>query len=84
MPVTLASVLCLLVAVVSGRALLGRHRDLLLGDLASDLVAELRCRLFAALAGARWSWLVTTNRAEPLHALTLDVNRAGQVCGWPR
>ena len=54
MPVTLASVLCLLVAVVSGRALLGRHRDLLLGDLASDLVAELRCRLFAALA-ARWS-----------------------------
>jgi ATP-binding cassette subfamily C protein len=77
LPVSLGSVLCLLVAIVAGRALLGRHRDALLGDLGAGLVAELRDRLFGALAGARWSWLVTTNRAELLHALTLDVNRAG-------
>lgn len=68
-------VLALFVAVVAGRALLARRRDLLLADLQLGFADSLRERLFAAVAGAQWPWLSRQRRSDLLNALTGDAAR---------
>jgi ATP-binding cassette, subfamily C, bacterial len=71
----LVLVLGVLVAVVTCRALLARRRDVLLAELQLGFADGVRGRLFAAVAGAQWTWLTGARRSELLHALTGDVAR---------
>jgi len=74
---TLLLVLAVFVAVVTGRALLARQRDILLADLQLGFADGVRKRLFAAVAGAQWLWLSRCRRSDLLNALTSDATRIG-------
>lgn len=74
---TLATVLVLYVAVLSGRALLQRWQSIAITDLQTSFVSDLRRRLFRAVLRTRWVHFVRRPAAEFVHALTSQVSRIG-------
>ncbi len=76
---TLASVLVLFVAVAAARALARRLEVRLVASLREDIIRDYRMRLYRAMSGAEWRFLVTRTPAEFGVAITSEIARVGTV-----
>ena len=77
----LPSVLVVFVLLVAMRAFLQLRQAEIQTRLEQDFVLCLRRRLYGAIAGAEWAFLVRQRGSDFLHALTADVDRAGTAVG---
>jgi ATP-binding cassette, subfamily C, bacterial len=73
------TVLGVYVTVVSARALLQRQQTLAIADLEKSFVVYLRQRLYRAITCAQWQFLSRMRSSDLVHALTEQVNIAGQA-----
>jgi ATP-binding cassette subfamily C protein len=76
-PLELTVILCIYVALVSGRALLIRWREVLLTTIRFGFVDYLRIRLYTAIGRAHWLFLARQRSADLNHVLTTDIGRVG-------
>ena len=72
---TLPTVLSLFVAVSLAHATLVRANSLVGPRLEQRYITSLRQRLYAALIGARWSFLAQQKSSDLVHAVTVDIER---------
>ena len=72
---TLPTVLSLFVAVSLAHATLVRANSLIGPRLEQRYITSLRQRLYAALIGARWSFLAQQKSSDLVHAVTVDIER---------
>ena len=77
----LPSVLVVFVLLVAMRAFLQLRQTEIQTRLEQDFVLCLRRRLYGAITGAEWAFLVRQRGSDFLHALTADVDRAGTAVG---
>jgi ATP-binding cassette subfamily C protein len=77
--VTLASVLVLFVSLAGVRAVARRIESSLVASLREDLVRAFRLRIYRAMSGAQWRFLVTRTPSEFAVALTSEVGRVGMA-----
>ncbi len=75
---TLPMVLAVFVALAAVRAATAWQRGMLLNAMQLGFVDAFRERLYAAVAGAKWEFLVARRQSDVQHVLTADVNRIGQ------
>jgi ATP-binding cassette subfamily C protein len=78
LPLTLPTVLCLYIGLISFRAFLVRWREVLLTEIRLGFVDHLRIRLYKAIAQANWLFLLRKRSSDITHVLTSDINRVGQ------
>ena len=76
---TLPTVLSLFVAVSLAHATLVRANSLIGPRLEQRYITSLRQRLYAALIGARWSFLAQQKSSDLVHAVTVDVERVSSA-----
>lgn len=76
-PVTLETVLVILLGLIVARAALVRTQATLSAELAQEATLVLRERLFRAISYARWVHFVRTRQSDFLQALTTDIGRVG-------
>jgi ATP-binding cassette subfamily C protein len=74
---TLSSVLVLFVALAATRAAARRIEARLVASVREDLVSAYRRRIYRAMSGAQWRYLVTRTPSEFAVALTSEVGRVG-------
>ncbi|MCY4598788.1 MAG: ABC transporter ATP-binding protein, partial [Acidobacteria bacterium] len=75
---TLPALLTAFVLLVALRSAVAWRRELHVAVMRHAFIDGLRERLYSATADAPWSLLVRRRQSDLLHALTQDVNRAGQ------
>lgn len=75
LPLTMASVLAAFVVVVVVRTFLSRWDSSVSVALEYEFSANLRERLYRAIAGARWAFLVQRRSSDLVHVLTAEVDR---------
>ena len=78
---TLPAVLVLFVLLVALRAFLQLRQAEIQTRLEQEFVLLLRRRLYGAIAGAEWAFLVRQRGSDFVHALTSEVDRAGTAVG---
>jgi ATP-binding cassette, subfamily C, bacterial len=78
LPLSLPLLIAVFVALVAGRAVIVRVRDVALAALHLDFVDALRTRLFDAIANARWSVIAKERRSILVKSLTGDIEHLGQ------
>jgi len=78
LPLSLPILIAIFVALVAGRSVIVRGRDVALAALHLDFVETLRTRLFNAIANARWSVIAKERRPILLKSLTGDIESVGQ------
>jgi len=74
---TLSLVLGIFVAVSGLRALLQRLQTWVNASLREEVTHKLRIRLYNAIAGAEWKFLVTQRPSEFVHVLTGEIGQVG-------
>ncbi|TIT73823.1 MAG: ABC transporter ATP-binding protein, partial [Mesorhizobium sp.] len=72
---SLATVLCLLVALVALQAMFNRFKSLYMARLLYDFVNRVRMNLFESIGKARWSVFTRMRSSDLDHALTGDIDR---------
>ncbi|RWE46355.1 MAG: ABC transporter ATP-binding protein, partial [Mesorhizobium sp.] len=72
---SLATVLCLLVALVALQAMFNRFKSLYMARLLYDFVNRVRMDLFESIGKARWSVFTRMRSSDLDHALTGDIDR---------
>jgi ATP-binding cassette subfamily C protein len=77
LPQTLGVALGLYVAAAALQVLLSRYQSLFHVALEQDIVRRLRIRLYAAIFGARWTFLARERSADFVHVLTRELDRVG-------
>lgn len=77
-PLTLPSMLVLYVLLVGATAGLTAYSNVLLTRYRLTFVDDLRSRLYAAIAGARWRHLLSLRQSDLLSVLTVNVNLVSQ------
>ena len=75
---TLPAVLGVFVALAVLRAAVAWQRNVLLAGMRLGFVDRFRESLHAAVAGAKWEFLLGRRQSDIQHVLTSDVNRIGQ------
>lgn len=75
---TLPTVLAVFLALAAVRAATAWQRGVLLHAMQLGFVDAFRERLYAAVAGAKWEFLIGRRQSDVQHVLTADVNRIGQ------
>ena len=75
---TLPTVLAVFLILAAVRAATAWQRGMLLTGMQLGFVDALRERLYAAVAGAKWEFLIGRRQSDLQHVLTMDVNRIGQ------
>lgn len=78
---TLGTVLVLFVGLSAGRLILQSWQYRLNAAARENLVAFYRQRLYRAIAGAEWRFLVTRAPSDFVYALTNEVSRVGVIGG---
>ncbi len=78
LPLTLPTVLCLYIGLISFQAFLVRWREVLLTEIRLGFVDHLRIRLYNAIGQANWLFLLRKRSSDLTHVLTSDINRVGQ------
>ncbi|HEY6802557.1 MAG TPA: ABC transporter ATP-binding protein [Pyrinomonadaceae bacterium] len=73
----LLSALLLFVGVAGVRALLSRFQSSVTASVREDLTLGLRLRLYRAIAGAEWKFLVTRRQSEFVHVLDGEIRAIG-------
>ena len=76
---TLALVLLLYVGVVALRTALLRGQAALIHGVLEEFTAGLRLRVYRAIAGARWSFLIGRRASDHLHVMMAEVPSAGSA-----
>jgi ATP-binding cassette subfamily C protein len=77
MTFTLGSVLILFVSVAGLRALLVRWQVSVNAGVREDVTANIRVRLYRAIARAEWKYIVTRRPSEFVNALVNEIGRIG-------
>ena len=77
LPVSLATLIVIFVALVTCRTIIVWRRDVALADLRSHFVEALRGRLFDAILRAEWSLVAKQRLANLNKALTIDAETIG-------
>ncbi len=77
LPLTLPTILCTYVTILSVHALAGRYLEVLNSRLALDFTRSMQDRLYAALARVEWVFFTRMNRADVIRVVTGDLVRAG-------
>ncbi|MDX8521725.1 ABC transporter ATP-binding protein [Mesorhizobium dulcispinae] len=72
---SLAAVLCLLVALVALQAMFNRFKSLYMARLLYDFVNRVRMNLFESIGKARWGVFTRMRSSDLDHALTGDIDR---------
>jgi ATP-binding cassette subfamily C protein len=72
---SLATVLCLLVALVALQAMFNRFKSLYMARLLYDFVNRVRMNLFESIGKARWGVFTRMRSSDLDHALTGDIDR---------
>ena len=75
---TLPAVLAVFLILAAVRSAVAWQRAVLLAGMRLGFTDRLRERLYAAVAGAKWEFLLGRRRSDVQHVLTGDVNRIGQ------
>lgn len=75
---TLPVVLAVFLALALVRSATAWQRSVLLTGIRLGFVDRFRETLYAAVAGAKWEFLLGRRRSDVQHVLTSDVNRIGQ------
>ena len=75
---TLPAVLAMFVALAAVRSVVAWQRELLLNGLRLGFVDRFRESFYAAIAGARWEFLLGCRQSDVQHVLTSNVSRIGQ------
>ena len=75
---TLPVVLAVFLILAAVRSAVAWQRAVLLAGMRLGFTDRLRERLYAAVAGAKWEFLLGRRRSDVQHVLTGDVNRIGQ------
>ena len=75
---TLPAVLAVFLILAAVRSAVAWLRAVLLAGMRLGFTDRLRERLYAAVAGAKWEFLLGRRRSDVQHVLTGDVNRIGQ------
>jgi ATP-binding cassette, subfamily C, bacterial len=75
---TLPTVLCLYIGLISFRAFLVRWREVLLTEIRLGFVDHLRIQLYQAIGRANWLFLLKKRSSDLTHVLTSDINRVGE------
>ena len=75
---TLPAVLAVFLVLAAVRSAVAWQRAVLLAGMRLGFTDRLRERLYAAVAGAKWEFLLGRRRSDVQHVLTGDVNRIGQ------
>ena len=75
---TLPAVLAVFLILAAVRSAVAWQRTVLLAGMRLGFTDRLRERLYAAVAGAKWEFLLGRRRSDVQHVLTGDVNRIGQ------
>ena len=75
---TLPAVLAVFLILAAVRSAVAWLRAVLLAGMRLGFTDRLRERLYAAVAGAKWEFLLGHRRSDVQHVLTGDVNRIGQ------
>jgi ATP-binding cassette subfamily C protein len=76
-PFTLAAVLALLVAVMTGQALLRVYLDVLNAQIETGFTCYLRERFYRAMVGADWLFFTRQRSSDIVQALTEELQRVG-------
>jgi len=76
---TLTTVLCLYIGLISFRALLVRWREVLLTDIRLGFVDYLRIRLYHVIGQANWLFLLKKRSSDIFNVLTADINRVADA-----
>ena len=76
---TLPAVLGVFVIVSLTHATLVRANSLIAPRLEQRFITSLRQRLYAALIGARWSFLAQQKSSDLVHAVTVDIERVSMA-----
>ena len=76
---TLPAVLRVFVIVSLTHATLVRANSLIAPRLEQRFITSLRQRLYAALIGARWSFLAQQKSSDLVHAVTVDIERVSMA-----
>lgn len=74
---SLATVLLVFLALAVVRALTSWQRDMLLAKTRLGFIDQVRERLYADMAQAKWEHLLGLRQADILHTVTTSVNRIG-------
>ncbi|TIU93147.1 MAG: ABC transporter ATP-binding protein, partial [Mesorhizobium sp.] len=72
---SLATVLCLLVALVALQAMFNRFKSLYMARLLYDFVNRVRMNLFESIGKARWGVFTRMRSSDLDHAMTGDIDR---------
>ena len=75
---TLPAVLAVFLVLAAVRSAVAWQRTVLLAGMRLGFTDRLRETLYAAVAGAKWEFLLGRRRSDVQHVLTGDVNRIGQ------
>ncbi len=75
---TLPAVLAVFLVLAAVRSAVAWQRAVLLAGMRLGFTDRLRERLYAAVAEAKWEFLLGRRRSDVQHVLTGDVNRIGQ------
>lgn len=73
--VSLATVLCLLVALVALQAVFNRFKSIYMARLLYDFVNRVRMNFFESIGRARWGVFTRTRSSDLDHALNGDIDR---------
>lgn len=73
--VSLAAVLCLLVALVALQAVFNRFKSIYMARLLYDFVNRVRMNFFESIGKARWGVFTRTRSSDLDHALNGDIDR---------
>jgi ATP-binding cassette subfamily C protein len=76
---TLSGVLVLFVAIAGLRSLLQRSQLRLNAAVREDITEAMRSRLYQAIVGAEWKFLVTRRPSEFAHVLAGEIGRVGST-----
>ena len=76
---TLPTVLAVFVTVSLTHATLVRANSLIAPRLEQQFITSLRQQLYAALIGARWSFLAQQKSSDLVHAVTVDIERVSMA-----
>ena len=74
---SLANVLLLFLALAVIRAVAAWQREVLVATIQQGFVDWLRGRLYSAMAGARWDYLVSQRQSDVQHVLSSTLQRVG-------
>ncbi len=78
---SLASVLLLFVAIAVARAVIQRAQALLTTSMRENLTEAFRLRVYTAMAGAEWRFLVTRTPSDFMHVIITEAGRVGVAAG---